>query len=248
MRVPSRRGRRTRSRACGGERVVERRGRSPNAVRNFDVVDDPAVGELVERVEVLAHRRLEQPEEAERGAPAAMQAGSVTGEAVDVVDDLPGRPGLGDGRCHTDPVALGCEAEGDERARRRRACTSSCAAGRGCPSPAPCARSAPCRTRSRPARTGWRPGRSSPTRGRWRPRRRRLVGGEQLVGHRGPGRGLARRSAAPASSRRGPGRRSGRRRRGCRARRGERRRRGPRRARPAAAAGTPRPSGRSARR
>ena len=60
------------------------------------VVDDPRLGELVEGVQVLAHRRLDQAEQPQGGPTGGEQPRPVTGEPVDVVDDLAGGPGLGD--------------------------------------------------------------------------------------------------------------------------------------------------------
>ena len=60
------------------------------------VVDDPRVGELVERVEVLAHRRLDQPESAQGRAAGGEHARPVAGQPVDLLDHLAGGAGLGD--------------------------------------------------------------------------------------------------------------------------------------------------------
>ena len=57
--------------------------RSPKRGAELAVVDDPRVGELVERVQVLAHLRLDQPDRAEGGPAGGEQPGSVAGEPVD---------------------------------------------------------------------------------------------------------------------------------------------------------------------
>ena len=230
----------------GGERVVERRGVVAEGSPELGVVDDPAVGELVERVEVLAHRRLDQPEQAQGRAAGGEAAGSVAGEPVDVVDDLPGRPRLGDREVPDRAAGRRVGAEGDERGghvgRVRVAVQLVGVAhdlGAADPSRAVAKTVSPSAERRgagpevvrRPADGDLDPSGA--------------VRVEELVRSSPPGWPPWSRSGWPARSRRGRGRGSGRRRRGCRARRGGPRRPRPRRARRAAAAGTPRPSGRS---
>src|SRR6185437_16368124 len=98
-----------------GQCVVEGRGDVPERGAELAVVHDPGVGELVERVEVFTHRRLDESERSQCGGSGREAPGLVAGEPVDVVDDLSGGAGFGDGQvpCRTGGAGLG--GQGNER-------------------------------------------------------------------------------------------------------------------------------------
>ena len=154
-------------RESGGERLVERGGEVAEGGPELAVVDDPRVGELVERVQVLAHLRLEQPDRAQRRPAGGQDAWLVPGERV----DRPRRPrgwcaSRATGRCQTWPVASGDGAQRDQPGRDVRGVGVAVRLVGICPSPGRSCRRPPYRRPSRRERTAWRRDRSSPTHAR----------------------------------------------------------------------------------
>src|SRR5680860_1865922 len=99
------------------EGLVEGRGLVAEGRPELAVVDDPAVGELVERVQVLAHRRLDQADRPERRTSGGQGARLVAGHRVALLDDLAGGAGLGDREVPGLTDGSGCRTERDESGR-----------------------------------------------------------------------------------------------------------------------------------
>ena len=78
------------------------------------VVDDPRVGELVERVEVLAHGRLRDADGAQGEAAGSHEAWLGAGGGVDALDEGAGGGGAVDGEVPDLTGCLGTGCEGDE--------------------------------------------------------------------------------------------------------------------------------------
>jgi hypothetical protein len=97
-----------------GEGIVEGCGLVAEGGMELGVVHDPAVGELVEGVQVLAQCGLGHADQVQGRASGGEDTGSMAGGPVEPLDDLPGGAGLGDGQVPDVPGGRGVGGQDDQ--------------------------------------------------------------------------------------------------------------------------------------